>query len=101
MTHIADRFALKFGTCATIVALCSACASGTPSGLDGRARLSRQQLNEFVYDCRIRDQQIAFLRSQYRNPDDMITSYQGWSGDDRQSNWIIRYHIYELTNKCR
>jgi hypothetical protein len=101
MNFIADKFVLKFGTCAIVAALFSGCATGTPSGLDGRAKMTRQQLNEFVYDCRIKDQQIAFLRSQYRSPDDMLTSIDGWLGNDQQSNWIIRFHIYELSTKCR
>lgn len=57
-------------------------------------------LQRFQYDCDRRTQQIAYLQSLKRSADDQLFSLSGWTGQDRQLNWLIDYHISMLTNRC-
>lgn len=91
------KFAKKFGTFAIIVSLCSGCA--TPQH-DPRY-MTLEQLNTFVPDCRIRDQQMAILLSQYvTDRDEMAFSWRGVTGEARIANQIIRHHLIYLRSYC-
>jgi len=98
MLDIVQRYVSEFGICATLVALCSGCATGTPSRNDSAAQLNRQQLNEFLIDCKLRNQQIAFLLGQWRSADDKLLSFRPDEG--KQINWIIQSHVIYLRNYC-
>lgn len=91
------KFVRKFGICAIIVSLCSGCAAPRP---DPRY-MTLEQLGMFVPDCRIRDQQIAMLMSQYTtNRDELAFSFRGLSGEAQRSNQVIRHHIIYLRDYC-
>lgn len=92
------QFVKKFGACAIIVSLCSACAAPPR---DARY-MTLEQLGSLVPDCRIRDQQIAMLMSQYTtNRDDLAFSMRGLTGEAQRSNQVIRSHIIYLRDYCR
>lgn len=91
------KFVKKFGTFAIIVSLCSGCATPPP---DPRY-MTLEQLNTFVPDCRIRDQQMSVLMSQYvTDRDEMAFSWRGITGEARIANQIIRHHLIYLRSYC-
>jgi hypothetical protein len=93
------KFAKKFGTFAIIVSLCSGCASVTQP--DPRY-MTVEQLGSMVPDCRIRDQQIALLMSQYvSDRDEMAFSWRGITGEARRANQVIRANVIYLRDYCR
>jgi hypothetical protein len=93
------KYAKKFGTYAIIVSLCSGCASVTPQP-DPRY-MTIQQLGMFVPNCKIRDQQLAMLMSQYvTDRDEMAFSWRGLTGEARWANQIIRSHVIYLREYC-
>ena len=93
------KFAKRFGTFAIIVSLFSGCAATGPTP-DARY-MTIEQLGRFVLDCNIRDEQIALLMSQYTHDrDEMAFSWRGLTGEARQANWVIRYHLMAL-RECR
>ena len=68
MNEAVDKFARVFGACVIIVSLCSGCATGTPPA---RPMLAGD-LDNFVPNCKIKDQQRAFLESMRLTPDDVF-----------------------------
>ena len=68
MQEAVDKFARVFGACVIIVSLCSGCATGTPPA---RPMLA-SDLDNFVPNCKIKDQQRAFLESMRLTPDDVF-----------------------------
>tara|TARA_R110000868_G_scaffold117995_1_gene313140 strand:+ start:63 stop:443 length:381 start_codon:yes stop_codon:yes gene_type:complete len=66
--EVVDKFARVFGVCVIIASLCSGCATGTPAA---RPMLA-DDLNHFQVDCRIKDQQRAFLESMRLTRDDVF-----------------------------
>lgn len=94
------KFAKKFGTFAIIVSLCSGCASVIP---DHDARyMTLEELGSFVPNCKIRDQQIALLMSQYvHNRDELAFSWRGITGEAQRANQVIRHQIIYLRNYCQ
>jgi hypothetical protein len=68
MKEAVDRFARVFGACVIIVSLCSGCATGTPPARPMMAT----DLDTFVPDCKIKNQQRAFLESMRLTPDDVF-----------------------------
>lgn len=93
------KFAKRFGTFAIIVSLFSGCAATGPTP-DARY-MTIEQLGSFVPDCRIRDQQIALLMSQYTHDrDEMAFSLRGITGEARRANQIIRHHVIYLRSYC-
>jgi hypothetical protein len=60
-----------------------------------------EQLGIMVPDCRIRDQQIAMLMSQYVvDRDELAFSWRGITGEARQANYVIRRHLNYLKDYC-
>lgn len=93
------KFAKNFGTFAIIASLCSGCASVVPTA-DPRY-MSVEQLGMFVPDCRIRDQQLAMLMSQYTtNRDELAFSWRGLIGEAQRANFVIRHHVIYLRERC-
>ena len=68
MQEAVDKFASLFGACVILASLCSGCATGTPSA---RPMLA-SDLDTFVPNCKIKDQQRAFLESMRLTPDDVF-----------------------------
>ena len=68
MNEVVDKFARVFGACVIIVSLCSGCATGTPAARP----MTASDLDTFVPDCKIKDQQRAFLESMRLTPDDVF-----------------------------
>lgn len=68
MLEAVDKFARVFGVCVIIVSLFSGCATGTPPAQPMTAR----DLDNFVPNCKIKDQQRAFLESMRLTPDDVF-----------------------------
>ena len=62
-----------------LAVLCAGCATGTPS----MHSMNNYDLNYFQYDCARSREQIAFLNSLRRTPDDQLFSISGWAGVDR------------------
>ena len=65
-----EKSVLKFGLCAIIVSLCSACATGTP----GAQPMSYQDLNYFQVDCKRKQEQVEMLQSMRQNRDQMVSA---------------------------
>mgnify|MGYP003345803776 FL=1 len=80
-----------------LAVLCAGCATGTPS----MHSMNNYDLNYFQYDCARSREQIAFLNSLRRTPDDQLFSISGWAGVDRQTNWLINTHIRYLRDYCQ
>ena len=97
MSGIAAKFAYVFGPCVIIASLCSGCATGGPPS---RPVANLNDLNYFQPDCKIRDQQIAYLQSLRRTSDDMLFSFSGWIGYDKTVNWTIDNHLRQLIHYC-
>ena len=95
-TIIANKFALKFGTYVMCVGLFSGCATGTP----GRTAMFIEDLENFQTDCRIAPQQIALLKSMRRSDDDQLFSWSGWTGQDRQVNYLVNWYISYIRDYC-
>ena len=95
MKDTVRKFATVFGMCATLAILCSGCATGVQ-----REPVAMVDLNRFQYDCDNRASQIAYLQSLRRSADDQLFSLSGWTGEDRQRNWLINYHISMLATRC-
>lgn len=92
-------FAKRFGIFVTIVSLCSGCASVQPQ-YDPHY-MTIEQLGMFVPDCKIRDQQMRMLMSQYtRNRDELAFSWRGVTGEARRANDIITAHLIYLREYC-
>jgi hypothetical protein len=68
MQSAVDKFARVFGACVIIVSLCSGCATGTPPARP----MTASDLDNFVPNCKIKDQQRAFLESMRLTPDDVF-----------------------------
>ena len=68
MQEAVDKFARVFGACVIIASLCSGCATGTPPARPMMAT----DLDTFVPDCKIKNQQRAFLESMRLTPDDVF-----------------------------
>jgi hypothetical protein len=68
MNEVVDKFARVFGACVIIVSLCSGCATGTPPARP----MTASDLDTFVPNCKIKDQQRAFLESMRLTPDDVF-----------------------------
>jgi len=68
MNEAVDKFARVFGACVIIVSLCSGCATGTPPARP----MTASDLDNFVPNCKIKDQQRAFLESMRLTPDDVF-----------------------------
>lgn len=96
MKDIAQKFANVFGLCVITVSLCSGCATGAPS----KQAANLYDLNYFQPDCRIKAEQIAYLQSLRRSPDDMLFSISGWLGYDKQLNWTLNHHLNYLSQYC-
>ena len=93
------KFAKRFGTCAIIVSLFSGCASSVPQR--DPHYMTIEQLGMFVPNCKIRDQQMAMLMSQYTtNRDEMAFSMRGLTGEARRANDIIKRHMIYLREYC-
>lgn len=92
-------FVKKFGTFAIIASLCSGCASTLPER-DARY-MTIEQLGMFVPNCKIRDQQIAMLMSQYTTDrDELAFSWRAITGEAQRANFVIRSHIIYLRSYC-
>lgn len=90
------KFVRKFGIFAIIASLCSGCVS-VP-----HRYMTVHELNSFVPDCALRDQQIAMLMSQYvTHRDEQAFSVRGFTGHTAQTNWLIRSHVIYLRDYCR
>jgi hypothetical protein len=96
MNVLAQKFVNVFGPCVIIASLCSGCATGTPS----RVAIDPYDLNYFQPDCSQKAQQIAFLQSLRRSPEDRAFTLSGWFGVDDQVNWTINSHILYLKQYC-
>jgi len=93
MKEAVDKFARVFGACVIIVSLCSGCASGTPPARP----MTASDLDYFRLDCKIKDQQRAFLESMRLTPDDVffnkINVFEGKYGD---VNTRVNRLLFEL-----
>ena len=93
MQEAVDKFARVFGACVIIVSLCSACATGTPSAQPMLAR----DLDHFQIDCRIKDQQRAFLESMRLTSDDVffnkVNVFEEKYGD---VNSKVNFYLFHL-----
>ena len=93
MKDIAQRFVSVFGLCVITASLCSGCASSKPVA-------SSVDLNRFAIDCDRKQEQVAYLQSLRRSPDDILFSMSGWMGYDAQTNWLIDVQLRKLANYC-
>jgi hypothetical protein len=93
MNEVADRFARVFGACVIIASLCSGCATGTPAARP----MVTSDLDHFQIDCRIKDQQRAFLESMRLTPDDVffnkIDVFEEKYGD---VNSKVNFYLFHL-----
>lgn len=96
MTGIVRKCAGVFGLCVTIVTLCSGCATGAPPA--GQINLS--DLDSMTIDCSRKAEQIAFLQSLRRPPDEKLFSANGWFGYNDRLHQIINHQLRYLANYC-
>ena len=93
MQSAVDKFARVFGACAILVSLCSGCASGVPSA----APMHAKELNHFQVDCRIKDQQRAFLESMRLTREDVFFNrmnvFEEKYGD---VNSKVNFYLFQL-----
>ena len=93
MKEAVDKFARVFGACVIIVSLCSGCATGTPPARPMMAN----DLDHFQIDCRIKDQQRAFLESMRLTPDDVffnkVNVFEEKYGD---VNSKVNFYLFNL-----
>ncbi len=82
--------------CVTIVSLCSGCATGSPPSQS----VTFDELNRYQIDCRKKSEQIAFLNSLRRSPDDRLFTLDGWFGVNDRINWVINYHLVYINQYC-
>lgn len=93
------RFAVKFGTFVIIASLFSGC--GSVSTQRDPYYMTIEELGKFVPNCKIRDQQMQMLMSQYTtNRDELAFSWRGMSGEAQRANDIIRAHLIYLRQYC-
>ena len=93
------KFVKKFGTYVIIASLSSGCASVGPT--QNSTYMTIEQLGQFVPNCKIRDEQISLLMSQYPNDrDELAFSWRGVTGEARRANQIIRHHVIYLRSYC-
>lgn len=89
----------KFGICVIIASLFSGCSTTAP--IVDPNYMTLDQLNTFVPNCGIRDQQMAVLTRQYtRDRDELAFSWRGVSGEARIANQIIMRHLIYLRDYC-
>lgn len=93
------KFAKRFGICVITASLLNGCASGVPQR--DPHYMTLEQLGMFVPNCKIRDQQMSMLLSQYTiNRDELAFSMRGLSGEARRSNDVINRHLIYLREYC-
>ena len=93
MKETVQKFVSVFGLCVITASLCSGCASTKPVA-------DAVDVNRFAMDCSRKHEQIAYLQSLRRSPDDILFSVSGWLGYDAQTNWLIDTQIRKLVNYC-
>ena len=96
MFAIAQRFVTAFGACATVAILCSGCATTTNS-----AGITYEDLTWYAVDCKHKAEQIKFLQSLRKSPDDQLMSISGWTGEDRKFNYLLNSYLVELSTRCK
>lgn len=96
MTGIVQRCVTVFGLCVTIASLCSGCASSGPPA----KQVNLNDLDSMVLDCSRKAEQIAFLQSLRRSPDDRILTLNGWFGYNDRLHRIINHQLRYLANNC-
>lgn len=96
MNAIVQRFGIVFGACVTVVTLCSGCATGGNS-----AGMTYQDLTWYAVDCNRKQEQLHFLQSLRKSPDNQLTSISGWTGQDRKFNNLLNSYLIELSTRCK
>jgi hypothetical protein len=105
MKQVVHRFAKRFGMCVMCVALFSGCASQIDPN---RVPMSTVDLNTYQINCRLKDQQVAFLQSMRQSRDEQFAASMrsmfrpfSWTHDHdiahNNPNKFIDYHLNQLS----
>jgi len=105
MKPAVHRFAIAFGTCVMCVGLFSGCASQIDPR---RLPMNTVDLNTYQINCRLKDQQVAFLQSMRQSPNEQFAAQMrstfrpfSWTHDHdiayNNPNKFIDYHLNQLS----
>lgn len=105
MNAAVHRFVTAFGMCVMCVVLFSGCASQIDPN---RLPMSTADLNHFQINCKLKDQQVAFLQSMRQTPDEQFAAAMRsrlkpftWTHDHdiayNNPNKFINHHLNQLS----
>jgi hypothetical protein len=105
MNAVVRRFVIASGMCGMCAVLFSGCATQIDPN---RVPMSTHDLNHYQINCRLKNQQVAFLQSMRQTRDEQFAARMrslaqtfSWTPDHdiahNNPNKLIDFHLYQLS----